>query len=112
MTSRIHPIRPEDIHSLSDFLRNHKAHVGRLMESGRPELLTVNGRAKLVVLDANAYQRLFELADQLETIRSVREGLDSIERGEGISLDELDRRIREKHDLPRRGGATGTDGPR
>ena len=31
-----------EIHPLTDFLRNHKAHVARLKESGTPEVLTVN----------------------------------------------------------------------
>ena len=107
MTHSVHPIRPADIYSLSDFLRNHKAHLERLGESGRPELLTVNGRARVVVLDADAYQRLFELADRMETIRTVRDALDSMDRGEGISLEDLDREMRAKHGLPSPARTTG-----
>ncbi len=36
------------IHSLSDFVRNPKAHVARLKETRTPEVLTVNGRAEVV----------------------------------------------------------------
>ena len=43
------------VHSLTDFLRNHKAHLERLKETRMPEVLTVNGRAEVVVLDAEAY---------------------------------------------------------
>ncbi len=32
-----------EIHPLTDFLRNHKAHVARLKETQAPEVLTVNG---------------------------------------------------------------------
>ncbi len=39
------------IHPMSDFLRNHKAHVARLKETRTPEVLTVNGRAEVVLLD-------------------------------------------------------------
>ncbi len=105
-----HPIRPEDIHSLTDFLRNHKEHVDRLGKTDRPELLTVNGQAKVIVQDANAYQRLLELANRMETIQSVRQALDSMDRGEGISLEDLDREIRAKHGLSDQTGATGTEG--
>jgi len=108
MSQHIQPIRPEDITPLTDFQRNVKEHIRRLQETGRAEVLTVNGRASVVVQDARAYQRLFELAEQMEVLLAVREGLDSAERGKGIFLDELDREFRAKHGLPNRRRATGT----
>jgi hypothetical protein len=110
MAHPIQPIRPEDIHPLTDFQRATKEHVRRLQETGRPELLTVNGRASVVVQDARAYQRLLDLAVQMESVLAVREGLDSKERGEGIPLEQFEREFRAKHDLPSRPGATGTEG--
>ena len=110
MTQQVHPIRPEDIHPLTDLLRNHRPVLARLRETGRPEVLTVHGKAAVVVQDAEAYQRLLELADQMEVITAVREGLDSIDAGEGMSLDEFKRRFRAKYALPDAPGATGTDG--
>jgi PHD/YefM family antitoxin component YafN of YafNO toxin-antitoxin module len=59
-------IRPEDIGSLTDFSRNTRAHLKRLRRTGRPELLTVNGKAEVVIQNASAYQRLIELLEQLE----------------------------------------------
>ena len=44
-------IQLADIHSLSDFQRNTKEHLQRLKRSGRPEVLTVNGKAEVVVQD-------------------------------------------------------------
>ncbi|MCL7960168.1 MAG: type II toxin-antitoxin system Phd/YefM family antitoxin [marine benthic group bacterium] len=55
--------RVADIFSLSDFQRATREHIRRLRETGRPEVLTVNGRAELVVYDAATYQ---EIADRLE----------------------------------------------
>jgi len=46
--------------SLTDFSRNTKARLKRLKRTGRPELLTVNGKAEVVVQSASAYQRLIE----------------------------------------------------
>ena len=65
-------IRPEDIGSLTDFARNAKAHQRRLKRTGRPELLTVNGKAEVVVQNASAYQRLLEALEELE--RKQRQG--------------------------------------
>jgi prevent-host-death family protein len=59
-------IRPEDIGSLTDFNRNTKAHLKRLRRTGRPELLTVNGKAEVVVQSASAYQRLLNLVQQIK----------------------------------------------
>jgi PHD/YefM family antitoxin component YafN of YafNO toxin-antitoxin module len=62
-------IRSEDITSLTDFAKNTKAHIKRLKRTGRPELLTVNGRAEVVVQNATAYQNL------ISTISTLRGGL-------------------------------------
>jgi Antitoxin Phd_YefM, type II toxin-antitoxin system len=59
-------IRPEDIGSMTDFARNTRAHLDRLRRTGRPELLTVNGKAEVVVQNAAAYQRLIELLEKLK----------------------------------------------
>jgi Arc/MetJ-type ribon-helix-helix transcriptional regulator len=51
------------------------------------------------VLDA----ALSLLRDEAETLNSLRKGLASIERGEGIPLEEADQRLRAKHGMPRQG---------
>jgi hypothetical protein len=70
------------IHSLTDFLRHHKAHLARLKQSRLPEVLTVNGKAEIVVQDAESYQDLLDRLHHMETIAAIREGLASAERGE------------------------------
>ncbi len=62
-------IRPEDIGSLTDFARNTRAHLDRLRRTGRPELLTVNGKAEVVVQNAAAYQRLIESLEKFKRER-------------------------------------------
>lgn len=71
-----------DIHSLTGFLRDHKTHLERLAATGRPEVLTVNGEARVVVQDAASYQKLLDALDAAETERIVRERLASLDRGE------------------------------
>jgi prevent-host-death family protein len=77
-----------DIHPLTDFKRQTSTFLQQLKETGAPIVLTINGKAELVVQDAASYQRLFELAERLETIDAVKRGLASARRGEGRSLDE------------------------
>ncbi len=61
-------IRIEDIASLTDFHRNSKIHWKRLKLSGRPKVLTINGKAELVVQDAAAYQRLLDAVERAEQV--------------------------------------------
>ena len=62
-------IRPEDIRSLTDFQRNTQTHLKRLRRTGRPELLTINGKAEVIVQNASAYQRLIESLEKLRRQR-------------------------------------------
>lgn len=91
----------EDIHSLTDFKRHTTNFVKQIKHRRRPMVLTVNGRAALIVQDAESYQKLFELADCFEAISSVQEGMAQSKRGEGTSLKEFDKRMRKKYDVPR-----------
>ena len=61
-----------DIHSLTDFKKNTSDFVSQLKETGQPVILTINGRAELVVQDAASYQKLIELAEQAEEMRIAR----------------------------------------
>jgi prevent-host-death family protein len=78
-----------DIHSLTDFKRNTPEYLRQLKETGEPVVLTINGKAELVVQDAASYQRLFAIAERLETIEAVKESLASIDRGEGRPMDDV-----------------------
>jgi PHD/YefM family antitoxin component YafN of YafNO toxin-antitoxin module len=72
----------KEIHSLTDFLRNHRTHVDRIKESHNPELLTVKGKAEIVVLDFESFQEIVTKLNQIETIEAIKEGIAAAERGE------------------------------
>jgi PHD/YefM family antitoxin component YafN of YafNO toxin-antitoxin module len=68
----------KDIHPLTTFKRQ-TAKFGRLLKkTHRPLVLTVDGKARFVVFDAEAYE---EWKDRIETIEAVNEAL--AEPGEG-----------------------------
>ena len=75
-----------DIHSLTDFQRNAKSYLERIRRSGRPIVLTVNGKAAAVVHDAAGYQKLLDAIDRAEALGGIRRGLASMKRGEGRPL--------------------------
>jgi PHD/YefM family antitoxin component YafN of YafNO toxin-antitoxin module len=88
---------PENIHSLTDFLRHHKRHLLRLKRSQRPSVLTLNGKAEVVVQDAKSYQAMLETIEAMETQKGIAEGLASMERGEGEPAETVFARLRKKH---------------
>ena len=78
----------QDIHPLTDFKRKTSDFLRQLKETGNPLVLTINGNAELVVQDAASYQRLFDLAEWLETVQAVRESIISADRGDGRPMDD------------------------
>lgn len=100
-------VRLDAIGSLTDFQRNAREHVRRLKETGEPQVLTINGRAELVVQDAAAYQRLLDALDLAESVGTIRKRLGKAAEGdEGVPLERFDRSMRRKHKIgrPRKGG--------
>lgn len=82
-------IQPSDIHTLTDFKRNSTTHIEQLESTGRPQVLTVEGRPKVVVLGVEAYERLAELGDRTDAIEGIRRGLADLAAGRDMSLDEF-----------------------
>jgi prevent-host-death family protein len=96
-------IRLDDIRSLTEFKRHTAEFVEQLKQTGRPQVLTVNGRATVVVQDAEAYQQLLDLVERAEAIDGIRRGLESAARGEGRPAEEVFAEIRSKYDIPHEG---------
>jgi len=90
-----------EVRSVTEFQRNIKDYVGRLKENKTPLVLTVNGRAELVVQDAESYQIMLERLERAETIAAIRRGMEQFEKGEGIPLEEAEERLRKKRGFSR-----------
>ncbi|HEV3236455.1 MAG TPA: hypothetical protein VGZ25_05675 [Gemmataceae bacterium] len=86
--------------SLTNFQQDTPAFLDRLRQTGQPVVLTINGKAELVVQDAASYQKMLNQLERNETIKQVQEALDEINLGKGLSLDEFKQQVREKHGLP------------
>jgi prevent-host-death family protein len=85
----------KDIYSLTDFKQNTTEHLTRLRETGRPEILTVNGKAEAVVMSPAAYDRLVDLA--LADLRAkIDAGLEDVKAGRVIDGEEAFRARRAK----------------
>lgn len=91
----------KDIRSLTDFKRETTRFVKQMKKSGHPLVLTVNGKAELVVQDAESYQRFLDLVERAEAIAGIRRGLESMKRGEGRPAREAFEELRQKYAIPR-----------
>ncbi|HTG16560.1 MAG TPA: type II toxin-antitoxin system Phd/YefM family antitoxin [Blastocatellia bacterium] len=72
-----------DIHSLSTFKRDTAKLVRQMKKTKAPVVLTVNGKAELVVQDAESYQELLEAKDRMEAIEGIKRGLQSMKNSAG-----------------------------
>ena len=92
----------KDIHSLSDFKRNTGDFLQQMRDSGHPVVLTINGKAEIVVQDAASYQKILDDLDELESIAGIKRGLADVEDGRVTPLAKFEKEFRKKHAIPRR----------
>ena len=74
----------KDIRPLTEFKRNTARFMSHLKETGRPSVLTVNGKPALVVMDAEAWQDTQDLIEYARTVAGIRKGLDQARDGQGV----------------------------
>jgi prevent-host-death family protein len=91
-----------DIHSLTDFKKNTSEFIHQLKETGDPVVLTINGKAELVVQDAAAYQKLRQVAEEAKVLEGIRQGLEDMRAGRTKPLAEAFAEIRRDLKLPGR----------
>jgi prevent-host-death family protein len=88
-----------DIHSLSSFKRNTVEFLEQMKQTGKPVVLTVNGKAELVVQDAESYQKLLDALERLEAIAGIKQGLEDVETGRTSTLTEFEQEMRQKYGI-------------
>jgi len=84
-----------ETYPLDDFMSNPEAHVARLNETHTPQVLTVNGQAKGVLLDTETYEDLMEQirsAEEITYVRAVIREAKCAGPAEEISEAEMERR--------------------
>lgn len=94
-------IELQHIDSLTAFKRNTNHYLKRLKKSHRPLVLTVNGKAELVVLDAKSFQDILAKIEYAESVKAIQEGIESFEKGEGRPAREALEELRKKHGISR-----------
>jgi len=70
-----------DIQSLTTFRRRSGDFMKQLEKTRRPVVLTVKGKAAAIVQDAEAYQRLLDIAASASAEEGIRQGLEDVKQG-------------------------------
>ncbi len=91
----------KDIQSLTTFRRQSGDFMKQLRKSKRPMILTVKGKAAAIVQDAEAYQKLLDIAARADVHEAVRQGLDDVASGRTRPARDVFDEIRKKHVIPR-----------
>jgi prevent-host-death family protein len=75
--------------SLSTFKRDSNKVMRQIKRTKEPVVLTINGKAAVVVQDAEGYQTLLDLKERVETIEVLRQRLTSHGRKKGRTADQF-----------------------
>ena len=92
---------PTDIQPLTTFRRRSSQFLKQIKKTKRPVILTVNGKAAAVIQDAEAYQRLLDLAAQADAREGIRQGLEDARKGRSRPIEEFFQEFEAKHGLSR-----------
>jgi prevent-host-death family protein len=89
----------KDIQSLTTFRRRSGDFMKQLKKSKRPVVLTVKGKAAAIVQDAEAYQRLLDIAARADSEEGIRQGLEDVAHGRTRPSKAVFDDIRRKHGI-------------
>jgi prevent-host-death family protein len=89
-----------DIQSLTTFRRRSGDFMKQLRKSKRPVVLTVKGKAAAVVQDAEAYQRLLDIAARASAEEGIRQGLEDAKKGKVRPVRAFFRDFEAAHGIP------------
>ena len=91
----------KDIQSLTTFRRRSGDFMKQLRKSKRPVVLTVKGKAAAIVQDAEAYQRLLDVAARADAEEGIRQGLDDVKKGKSRPVREFFYEFEARHGIRR-----------
>ena len=77
-------IDPDNITSMTEFKRDSGRWLRRFRKSGKPGVLTVNGKPEAVIMDPASYRRFLQGVETREVISAVNRSVKEFEAGKGV----------------------------
>jgi prevent-host-death family protein len=91
----------QDIQPLTTFRNNSVKMLKQLKKTGRPIVLTVNGKTEAIVQSAAAYQRLMDIAALADEREGVRQGDEDAAAGRVRPAEDVFADVRKRYGLSR-----------
>ena len=91
----------KDIQSLNTFRRRSGDFMKQLKKTKRLVVLTVKGKATAIVQDAEAYQRLLDIAARADPDEGIRQGLEDSKQGKIRPARQFFEDFEAGHGIPR-----------
>lgn len=88
-----------DIQSLSVFKRDTAKFRRQLKKTKQPIVLTVNGKADMVVIDADSYDEYLREKDRQETIAAIKRGIADADAGRVTNAETFFRQFERKYGI-------------
>src|SRR4029077_16853624 len=90
-----------DIQAMTTFRRNPAKFLKHLKKTKKPLILTINGKAEAVVQDAEAYQRLLDIAAKADVLEGIRQSMEDLKKGRVRPARKALEAFRRNHAIPR-----------
>lgn len=88
-----------DIQSLSVFKRDTSKFLKQMKKTGEPIVLTINGKAAMIVQDAESYEQSLHKWDRRDRIASVKRGIADMKAGRTKPAEEVYRELEKKYGI-------------
>ncbi|MDF5723594.1 MAG: type II toxin-antitoxin system Phd/YefM family antitoxin [Rhizonema sp. PD37] len=90
-------INLENIHPLTDFKRNVKQFIEQIKATKSPLILTVNGKAEIVIQDASSFQEMMRRLENSEAeVRKLK--LEALQRDIALGVEQLQNGLCREYD--------------
>lgn len=79
----------KDIHSLTEFKRNTPAFLEQMRTTERALVLTINGKAEVVAMSAETFQKVREALELLDSLKALAPSLVDAREGRGKPAEQV-----------------------
>jgi prevent-host-death family protein len=83
-----------DVKTFSEHAQRLREHLDRVRATGRPLVVTTDGKPDAVVLSPENYEELLADAEYARHLRAIEQSIEEFERGEGIPVEESLAKVR------------------
>ncbi len=85
-----------DIYPVSDFNRKTSEHIKRIQDTRKPEVLTVNGKAAIVLVDPDSYDEMLQNQELLQSLKNIAIANEQHENGQSKPAKQVYQELKEE----------------